>query len=525
MKTNTLSYITIIAFALGAIFLSSCEQVDLDASIKPTDAKTKSVSDNEINYKVSLKSARYLIQSTEGISEIKSVEPMVYQGDTLMYIFNFKEGWQVVSGDKRTEPILASDEKGSLSTDRLDNPGVATWLNDMADQISLIKQENPEIEDKETIKLWMLIDKATHLTEENLQRYREKHQAIYSTDKGQLKSTQYPVPVGYRWVKRFVGVSSTPWKTSYQKGPLLQTKWGQGNPWDTNVPKFLKTSNNGKTGWDNCATGCVAVAISQVLYNLHYKIGKPNGLYHSISCTGWVHNSKNYSINFSRGDYNPSSNRWDYMKKSWFSGGNASYVGDLMADVGNRVKMKYGEQSGASTEKEAIPTFKSYGISCSKSDYNYSTVYDNLKRNLPVIVSAYATKKSKGSWFWKKTYYKNGHAWVIDGYRQKKKTFTYSYVWELVVDDSMDRFDPYDPYAPPYLYDPYERYPHEIPPPNVFPGMLEKDTSSSTSTYLLMNWGWNGSHDSGEYSTSSAAKWNGSGYDFQYKKRIFYNFN
>jgi hypothetical protein len=442
MKTNTLSYISIIAFALGTILLSSCQQVDFDDSIEPAEAKTESASDGKINYNVSLKSAKYLVQSTEGVGEISSVEPLVYNGDTLMYIFNFKDGWQVVSGDKRTEPIIASDEKGQLSTEGLDNPGVAIWLNDKADQIIQLKKQNPQVEYTEDIEQWVLIDKAAHFTEENLAKYREKYGAIYSSegDSVQLKSAYYPPP-GYRWIRRLVRTSVSPWKTSSQKGPLLQTKWGQGTPWNTNVPDgwgVIDEKTNTK-GWIPCPTGCTAVAMAQVLYYMHYKFGKPKGLYHSVRSTGHIYDSKNYSVSFSRGSYNSNSNRWGLMKKNRYSSGNASYVGDLMADVGNRVGMKYGaDGSGAWPSSKG---FSYYGISCDKTDYKYTTVERELAKDKPVITVAWAKENTYRKWFLgkKRVYYTEGHSWVIDGYRKKQKTYTYTYQWELV------RYDPYNP--------------------------------------------------------------------------------
>lgn len=517
MKKSFFSYLSIVVL-LGAVFFSSCEQLDIDDEISSAEVQSMGDAKHEINYSVSLKSAKFLIKSTEQNNEIRSIEPLVWDGDTLMYIFNFEEGWQVVSGDKRTEPILASDETGSLSIDGLDNPGVATWLSDRADEILFLKKNNPKVEYKD-IELWVLIDKATHLTDESLQTYREKYDAIYSTDQqtSQLKSASLrPVPDGYRWEKRLISITSSPWTTSSQKGPLLQTKWGQGTPWNSNVPYVLV---DGK--WDKCATGCVAVAVSQILYHSHYNLSKPNGLYHDVSCTGQVWDSKNYSVSFSRKNYDSNSGRWDFMPTRragyWpdYNTPNASLVGDLMADVGNRVKMKYGEQSSASTEDEAIPTFKSFGINCSKADYNYSTVYSNLSKNSPVLVTAYAKKERKGVWPFRRTVYSDGHAWVIDGYRKKQRTTTYTYEWELVRDDAY--LNPYDPYSPYFMDDlPID----EI----IYPGKRDVTTSTTTTTYLLMNWGWNGSYDYSEYSVSSTI-WNADKYNFQYKKRMFYNFN
>nr|WP_321487295.1 C10 family peptidase [uncultured Draconibacterium sp.] len=508
-----------LAMVVAALFLiNACNQLDIDDTLGTSETTIKSTSPNDIDYDVSLKSAKYFMKSTEGNNKIASIEPFVVDGDTLMFIFNFNEGWQVVSGDKRTEPILASDTIGQLSISNLDNPGVATWLSDMADQILFLKKNNPQVACDDAINAWLLIDKAAYFTEENLAKYREKYNAIYSTENGsQLKSSQIIRPIdGYNWVRRLVSVTSTPWTTSAQKGPLLQTKWGQGFPWNTDVPSYWGDMPDGSEGWVKCPTGCTAVAMAQVIYNMHYKINKPTGLYHTVSNTGYVYDSGNYSVSFSRGNYVSNSPRWDSMPQiySYFAT-NYEYVGDLMADVGNRVGMEYGEESGASPSKNG---FGYYNITCDEGDYNYSTVYSNLQSNTPVLLTAYATKKKKGVWPFKRTVYSDGHAWVIDGYKKKQKTYTYTYEWELVEGYS-GSYAASDPYA---AHTAKELMPSATG--EIYPGKRETETYTSTSTYLFMNWGWDGSYDSGEYSTSSSAVWTGSGYDYQYKKYTFYNF-
>nr|WP_321355632.1 C10 family peptidase [uncultured Draconibacterium sp.] len=509
-------------FSLASIiallaFINACNQLDMDDTISSPDMATKSASFEGIDYNVSLKSAKYLVQSTEGGKHIESIEPFVVNEDTLMFIFNFNEGWQVVSGDKRTDPILASDTTGQLSIAELENPGVATWLSDIADQILLLKKNNPEVAYDDGIEAWVLIDKAAHFSEDSLQAYRKKYNAIYESPDNtpQLKSLQIIEPGDdYQWVRRLVSVTSTPWVTSAQKGPLLHTKWGQGAPWNTDVPLGLKDGT-----WIKCPTGCTAVAMAQVIYNMHYKINKPTGLYHTVSCTGYVWDSDNYNVSFSRGNYVSNSERWDLMPthRQGFPPNyvtpNSSYVGDLMADVGNRVGMTYGATgSGAHASKSG---FNYYSIACDEGDYSYSTVYSNLQSNTPVLLSAYAKKEKKGVWPFRRTVYSEGHTWVIDGYRKKQKTYTYTYEWELVQGYSGSNS----------ADDPYVYSTNQLLPPidDIYPGKREIETRTTTSTYLLMNWGWNGSYDSGEYSTSSSAIWS-SQKDYQYIKKIFFNF-
>ncbi|NOU60934.1 C10 family peptidase [Marinifilum caeruleilacunae] len=513
---------------VGMLFALACEQINMDDEFDTKQAEKQNESSGKINYDVSLKSARFLAESVDQDQEhrVKKVDPIVYAGDTLLYIVNFNKGWQVISGDKRTEAILASDSEGSLNADHLDHPGVTTWLGDLADRIYALKQANPEVPYDENIKRWILIDKAAHFTKENLDYYRAKYKAVAV---GNNKSTPGGWDDGRRWVKRLISVSSRTMITN-QVGPLLQTKWGQGAPWNSNVPS-VRIGND----WVKCPTGCVAVAMSQIIYNMHYCINKPTGLFHDVLGTGRIYIRRN-DVHFYRGNYVTNSNRWDLMPLRFqkrvvynpelgryiydYTTPYSSYVADLMADVGNRVDMSYSAK--ISVARTSIAAFNRYGINASEADYDYNTVYNNLNNNKPVLVTADADKDRVGIWPFRQTVYKKGHAWVIDGYRQKETTSTYIYEWEFVghIDDEyLERNNPYykDPVG------------HEALSPSsidddIYHGKRVTETYTNTHNHLIMNWGWDGAYDNGEYATYSSAIWTAGEYDFQYRKRIFYDF-
>ncbi len=499
------------ACTLCIALIYGCQQIELSDDTAQLEDNLEAADD--INYSVSLRSATYFVQNVED-NELNAIEPIVYGLDTLLYIANFKDGWQVISGDKRTDPVLASDSIGSLSANDLDNPGVATWLNDMADRILSIKKTNPIVAIDENIKLWTLVDKASFFTEEELSNY---YQANGISASSNLKVAIEPIDGEPRLVRRLVSVTSTPYTTTAQRGPLMQTRWGQGDPWnDNNVPYGWDGS-----AWVECPTGCTAVAMAQIIYYAHYQLNKPTGLYHTVTSTGYIRDSENYSVQFSRSAYNANSPRWDLMplsRSDWSRLSNSSYVGDLMADIGNRVGMSY--SASGSGAWPSTSGFSYYSLSSQKADYSYSTVYTQLNRNMPILMVAYAGKETYKNWFLGKTHtrYVDGHSWVIDGYRKKSKTYTYTYVWELVDGElpimAMDTSNPY-----------YEEPGSSLKSASdAYPGKREIETRTTTSTYLLMNWGWNGSYNSGEYATGSSSIWTAAGYDFQYKKTMFYNY-
>lgn len=58
--------------------------------------------------------------------------------DTLVYIFNFENGWTALSGDKRFSHIIGQSETGYLKSSG-NSPGIDIWLNTQADKIRVCK--------------------------------------------------------------------------------------------------------------------------------------------------------------------------------------------------------------------------------------------------------------------------------------------------------------------------------------------------------------------------------------------------
>ena len=51
---------------------------------------------------------------------MNSITPYLNEnGDTIAYIANYDEGWEVLSNDRRTSMVLASSEKGSFNLDEI----------------------------------------------------------------------------------------------------------------------------------------------------------------------------------------------------------------------------------------------------------------------------------------------------------------------------------------------------------------------------------------------------------------------
>ena len=81
-----------------------------------------------------------------------TIEPFVVKEDTLLYIVNYEDGWIIIAGDKRINPIVAESDKGSISM-QIDNDNLITWIDSYADEINVIRYYGKE-EENEYTKLW-----------------------------------------------------------------------------------------------------------------------------------------------------------------------------------------------------------------------------------------------------------------------------------------------------------------------------------------------------------------------------------
>jgi hypothetical protein len=283
--------------------------------------------------KEDLKSVRKSKKEVESILEVPDENNIA-----AYYIINYKEGgFVILAGDKRLEPVLAFSETNRFDLDTEYFPsGLVGWLYSLKENIEAIRIKNDKIEPEAEI-LWNTLLSA----ETDVVTYLIKPEE--DTD-----CTPYTI----------------------QKGPFLQTTWGQGCGYNSQTPSM----SCGECG--HAWTGCVATAMAQVMR------------YHQY----------------------PASYSWSNMPNS---SGTATTAG-LMSDIGNAVNMSYScDGSGADTKSKIVSAFKNtFGYStASYADYNYQTVENELRYNRPVIL-----RGGRNTGWWIFGQYSDGHAWVCDGY-------------------------------------------------------------------------------------------------------------
>ncbi len=457
-------------FAYTILILTSCKQLSFDEEFQTPLAKNP----ENLIFNVSLNDVKTLVSilnKTDPEKQLNYIEPLAYNGDTLLYIVNYKEnkGWKIVSGDRRTTSILASAADGVFKLKEI-NPGVGNWLIELADNISVLKQAGKQDTTMGDFTLWKNIDK--------LQESQVKSDSKSTLDK--TLNQDEDDSNGY-W--ELYNITSTSLPTT-QVGPLLQTKWGQNNPWNTCVP-------TGKNTTDRCVIGCVAVAGAQTLHYLHYNIGVPVNAYTVGSCDGYSDSKDDHVYGFRFSD--ATSTAWDNMalhlrdfSKSF------DLSGILMGWVGMNINMNYSLSESGTATSALVPFFNNIGINCTFKNYNSTEMIESLRNRKPVILRAYATRdpiKFLGiTWDYD---YKNGHAFVADGYETKQTKYTFHYHWI----DSNGFAD--------------ESY--------------KTEESISTSNQLIINWGTSGSWDNGRYLYDG--NWEADGLNFQYKREMIIGFS
>lgn len=397
------------------------------------------------------------------------IDPYIVNKDTVLFFLNFDKGWLILAGDKRTRPIVAESKKGNIHHNSIPY-GVGVWLDSYAEEIGALMKVGDCVENEHT-GLWTKVSPPDNRKPD---------------DPGESG--------GNKWVA-IEHVYCDASYTTIHIPHLIQTKWGQENPWNYKCPIDTRYG-------ERCPTGCVAVAISQLMYYMRTSRSKMISLYENISVSNTSINSPTSDIGFSRSGYTCFSSHWENMALNAYDSGNKYYVGDLMMDVGNRVGMIY---DGKGSSANISPLAMVYLDLCySSSSYDYMTVQNNLQNGIPVNVSAYRIDPDSGN--------RKGHSWLIDGIA----SVSYHYVIETVFEYSEN-------WMHKNYYDSLEQLKARYGI-NTGDEVIIEDGGIQTYNYLLMNWGYDGYYDDGFYSTYPSVGWVVDDRNYIYNKTINYDF-
>lgn len=274
------------------------------------------------------------------------------------YIFNAggDNGYVIVSGDDRVEPILGYVEEGTFDPDNIPE-NMRSWLQQYADEINYI------------------IDNNIQPVDPMLQR------------RNKVAGTRHSIP------------------------ELLKSRWNQGHPYNITCPKYYK--GDGTQAYS--ASGCSATALAQVM-NFHKFPARLKAPIPTHSNNYKLDDGTTKTVNFPAIPRNTPID-WDNMcdTYSWPDGhvANAqdSAVANLMFYCGQAIKMGWGASSGAVTSRSRDALVNYFGYDSrtywgSRTSYSidewFNLLYDELESGYPIL---YSGQSSSG-----------GHAFVIDGF-------------------------------------------------------------------------------------------------------------
>lgn len=445
---------------LVMVFLTSCSYNEL-----PEGLTTPSVLESTITLNVETRAEtyggiqldqEYFVTATDLENYVKfrreeskrpdlSVKEVVSYGfddsQTLFYILNYDEGWEVIAADKRVQPTLAHGENGSF-TMNTDNEPMKFWMNMLADVV-LHKRQNTNTaisklsceKENEFVDFW---DETISCDNTLNTRAGETYAYLVETE----ENTRADII-----------------------GTKLDTKWGQGSPWNTYCPYIGDDTSEGRA-----PAGCVAVAGAQAMYYLrkHFQM-QDLSIPSRAFCVG---NIDLYTRNFT--DFTDTV--WEQMAtdNNNTNVDSCAFAAIFIAYIGELVGVTYGEDSsGAQTTDLPEKVFEPYGITSSTTNgFDIDIVKQNLKKKLPIVIKGRDAMLFGG-----------GHTWIIDHYKiESREIINYYAVFDSPqTEEYISTLDKTD-------------------------AQKRVITTTTLSEDLWMNWGWNG-HQDGWFATIPDEWW------------------
>lgn len=411
-------------------------------------------------------------RSTFSVKEVKSYG--FDSSQTLFYILNYDEGWEVVAADKRLQPTLAYGDSGEFTMD-CDNEPMKFWMNMLADGVLQTRLRTADATSA-TTSTTASTNSDTPTISSSEEQYIDFWEVVGLSSKKSMEEQ-------YTRAKYTYLIYSYDTVGELMRGVHLDTAWSQKPPWNTYCPFKTDGSN------ERAPAGCTAVAGAQLLYyfaqNLGWEISAPT----TATCSGYINS---YSRQFDGLSYNV----WGNMAKNISDQtGNTYTTAALIAYVGSISEMDYGNDGSSASVSDFTDAIEElYGITSTTGslwDYDTDVIISNLQNNIPVII------------WGAENIFGGGHSWIIDGYHKT----TYSTVNFYVESDT-----PID-----------EQTLNSM-------NLLDADYTTTTNTLIVetfhMNFGW-GSYYNDFY--SMIPEWSftdnkGNTITYDVVMRLYYNF-
>jgi hypothetical protein len=319
-------------------------------------------------------------------------EIVIEMPDTVAYVVNFADsaGFTIIAADTRIPvSVLAYVADGTLGTE-VDDPGMAIFLEGLEAYIY------------------------ESIVETELKRIQHDYLIHPDDDWGGGGNGSGGNPT-YTTVRTVVGL----WETTSAVYPLSPVEWNQDPSPFNDLVKHKGCSAIPPTA----PAGCVAVATAHIM-------------------SYWEHPASIDGYNFDWNTLNQYTGLTSYLNsvngsnyKTWLGYMSSStlvtpqfvqnQVARLMERIGVKVGMSYSCNSSGASSNDAISYLKNIGynsIYTGAVDYSYNTVITALNIGWPVYAKGYS-KKIAHKFLGITIYYtyEGGHAWVIDGYLNRRR--------------------------------------------------------------------------------------------------------
>ncbi len=427
---------SLIFLAILSLFVSSCSQNEL-----PDFTETECS-----NESLNVKSIKKYIEKRHPVKSRSNTQliPIIQSGDTVAFLANYSEGWELFSNNTSLPMILMKSGKGHFypNVGVLSDESDSSFLNFYNGLIDGLASYS-EVED--TNPTWTL----------------------YSED-GDRDPDQIPQWVGY---------AATVERESYTpKGGRLKTQWNQRGNYNLYTPFYLDITNM------HSALGCNAVAAGQMIYHSNKYFGVPT------TAVSKAFYDKHYNEYYF---YEPSSTVWDYMdsgedesfcEDSVKMQTTAAFLGNIAVKIYTTFGTKYNNEtlrgSGADPDNVISYLNQILKIKLAKVTINWYDIIQTLKTGYPVFAASYNTILSP-----KEQY---GHSYLIDK-AEYIKTILYD-VYDIRTSDNN-----------PYIEDMEDHGEFEESPEFVahsldyyreaYGDIRYNYNSMLTERWLMMNWG------------------------------------
>lgn len=374
-----------------------------------------------------------------------SVYPLLCDGDTVMFVAQYDDGWELYSSDMRFPMLVMKSPTGIFNYSSM--PGaVRSQISRVAETIHNVVESD---EDLPMDSSWYWTNPQRDMVQERTTRANEEKPDFSRPGEWVL----------IKVIDHGTQVSQIP--------HLVRTKWGQDTPWNNYIPFDMQDPLQ-----RHSAVGCTVVATAQYAYYLNSKDGVPvmapvKGTYDAAS-------NKYIFTNFTKA-------AWGAMAKmnaGTNTAGAAVYMGYVASKIVPHSNFHY-SGTGVGVERAISlylkPETNLEFIDDKLSVVKISNVIKEIKNGYPVIAVGFDGNDPNGE----------GHTFLIDAYRKETQTIEYTYGWSGYTLSGKD----------PNLRD---------PDGNILEyGIKKTVTETPTKEFFGMNWGENGYCDDTLTSLSS----------------------